>query len=122
MHSADPGAANLCLCSTHLQLVNVVEYIADAGLGDDHLVVLESPSSDREITAFAREHYADYFASKQLHLIYGTEDPFITEERLRDHRQLIEEQRLDFEVNTFEGKHVVDRAALRALDERIRLS
>jgi len=66
MHSTDPegsDSANLCLCSTHLQLVNIVEYIAYAGLGDNHLVVLESPSSDREITAFAREHYADYFAS-----------------------------------------------------------
>jgi len=63
MHSANPGAANLCLCSTHLQLVNIVEYIAYAELSGNHLIVLESSSSDREITAFAREHYADYFAS-----------------------------------------------------------
>lgn len=66
MHSTDPegsDSVNLCLCSTHLQLVNIVEYIAYARLSDNHLVVLESPSSDRQITAFAREHYADYFAS-----------------------------------------------------------
>ena len=66
MLSTDPvrsETANLCLCSTHLQLVNIVEYIAYAGLSDNHLIVLESPSSDREITAFAREHYTDYFAS-----------------------------------------------------------
>lgn len=66
MHSADSGggaSANLCLCSTHLQLVNIVEYIAYAGLSDNHLIVLESPSSDRQITAFACEHYASHFAS-----------------------------------------------------------
>ena len=66
MHSANPvrsETANLCLCSTHLQLVNIVEYIAYARLSDNHLIVLESPSGDREITAFAREHYSDYFGS-----------------------------------------------------------
>ena len=66
MPSANPvrsETANLCLCSTHLQLVNIVEYIAYAGLNENHLIVLESPSSDREITAFAREHYAGHFAS-----------------------------------------------------------
>jgi len=66
MPSSNPdnsGRANLCLCSTHLQLVNIVEYIAYRGLSENHLIVLESPSSDREIAAFAREHYAGYFAS-----------------------------------------------------------
>lgn len=63
-----------------------------------------------------RPHQA-YFASKKLHFIYGTNDPFITEERLQAHRQLIKEQKLDFHVHTFSGKHVVDREALRKLDE-----
>lgn len=64
--------------------------------------------------------HAKYFASRGLHFIYGTEDPFITDERLSAHQALINDQQLHFQVNTFQGKHVVDRAALRELDERIR--
>ncbi len=64
--------------------------------------------------------HTDYFASKKLHFVYGTKDPFLTEERLQAHRQLIEEQQLNFRVDIFEGKHVVDRAVLRRLDGRVR--
>jgi predicted esterase len=67
-----------------------------------------------------RPHHK-YFAFKKLHFVYGTEDPFITDDRLNAHRSLIREQQLDFEVHTFQGKHEVDRNALRELEGYIRL-
>lgn len=56
--------------------------------------------------------YHDYFSDKQLHVVYGTADPFLTEERLAWHRNLITEQQLEVTVDTFPGKHTVDREAL----------
>lgn len=56
-----------------------------------------------------------YFTDKKLHFIYGTNDPFLTSERLQQHQQLIENQKLIVEISTFEGAHTVDREALRQM-------
>lgn len=61
----------------------------------------------------------DYFAARKLHFVYGTNDPFITEERLLAHEQLLKEQQLDFQIHTFEGDHTVDRVALKKLASQI---
>jgi hypothetical protein len=57
------GETSLCLCSTHLQLVNIVEYLAYRRVENNHLIVLESGSADRGIVDFARQHYTTYFTS-----------------------------------------------------------
>lgn len=62
-----------------------------------------------------------YFSDKQIHFIYGTEDPLITPERIDKHNQLIKDQLLQVNVQTFEGKHRVDRAMLKGLNEQIKL-
>ncbi len=54
-----------------------------------------------------------YFSDKSLHVIYGTDDPFLTAERIAWHRQLLTDQQLTVEESTFAGKHTVDREALR---------
>jgi len=51
----------LCLCSTHLQLLNIVEYLAEEGVHNAHLIVLESGAVDRGIIDFAEAHYHDRF-------------------------------------------------------------
>ena len=61
----------------------------------------------------------DYFANRELHFVYGTKDPFITEDRLREHEQLLHHQQLDFQIHTFDGEHTIDREKLRQLAEQL---
>jgi predicted esterase len=63
--------------------------------------------------------HLDYFSNRALHFVYGTNDPFITDERLREHEQLLREQQLDFQVHTFDGEHTIDRSALQKLAAEI---
>ncbi len=63
--------------------------------------------------------HAEYFANRDLHFVYGTKDPFITPERLSGHERLLAEQRLDFQVHTFDGAHTVDRETLKLLAKKI---
>lgn len=57
----------------------------------------------------------EYFQDKSIHFVYGTEDQFISPERVKEHEKLIIEQQLDIQVHTFEGKHRVDRDKLKAI-------
>ncbi len=59
--------------------------------------------------------HQDYFLDKKLHFLYGTNDPFITPERLRQHEQLIENQQLRMEISSFEGEHTIVREVLKKL-------
>lgn len=59
--AAAAGPSALCLCSTHLQLVNIAEYIAEHRIPRAHLVVLESEAVDRGITDFASDYYPERF-------------------------------------------------------------
>ena len=61
-----------------------------------------------------------YFQDKSLHFIYGTEDQFLTEARLKAHQELIEKNQLELRVQTFQGKHLVDRKVLEALYAQLR--
>lgn len=60
-----------------------------------------------------------YLSDKNLHFIYGTNDPFITPERLEQHKQLIENQKLVINIVTFEGVHALDRSALSQLAKQL---
>ena len=58
-----------------------------------------------------------YFAEKELHFIYGTEDELIKEKYIQWQLDFAERQQLDLTVHQFKGKHVVERAALLKLVE-----
>ena len=64
--------------------------------------------------------YKDYWGKKKIHVVYGSEDQFITAERVAFHQQLLAEQQLIAEETVFNGAHVVDRDALVQLFEKIR--
>ena len=66
-----------------------------------------------------RLHQA-YFADKQLHFIYGTKDPFLTDKRLAFHQEVIQKNNLIISVETFNGEHKVDRKVLQDVFERIK--
>ena len=53
-----------------------------------------------------------YLSDKKIHLIWGTDDPYLTDERIAWHRQLIADQQLQVVESTFSGKHTVDREML----------
>ena len=65
--------------------------------------------------------HEDYFSTKQLHFIYGTKDPFLTEKRLAFHNEVIEKNNLNISVETFIGEHKVDREVLSRLYSKIKM-
>ncbi len=50
---------------------------------------------------------SEYFVSIKKLYVYGLQDKFITEERLTWQMQFLEEQNLEFEIRTFDGKHKI---------------
>lgn len=64
--------------------------------------------------------HLEYFHRRRLHFVYGTEDQFLTPERRQWHEAMLREKQLSFAVQTFAGRHVVDREALRKLNAHIR--
>ncbi len=66
--------------------------------------------------------HLEYFSTKKLHFIYGTEDQFITPERVEEQRALMQQHGLSFKEHTFEGRHVVDSEVLaRFFREEVKL-
>jgi predicted esterase len=61
-----------------------------------------------------------YLQDKPLHFVYGNEDPFITPDRVAQQKALAAKLPMGYQVNSFEGKHSLDRNALRKLFEQIR--
>lgn len=59
--------------------------------------------------------FQDYLGSKNLYLLYGTSDPFLTPDHLATLRNIEAESGLDFEEKTFHGGHEIDSDALDAL-------
>jgi predicted esterase len=59
--------------------------------------------------------YLDYFSDKQIHFMLGDQDQFLTPEREKLYNKLVEHSQLVIERHRFNGKHVVDRAALQSL-------
>lgn len=56
-----------------------------------------------------------YFAAKDLFLIYGSDDPFLTPEKLAWQQQFVKAQELNLNVLVFEGGHEVKREVLESL-------
>lgn len=56
-----------------------------------------------------------YLNSIRITLIYGLSDQYLTEDRIAFQRKIEEQQGLQIDHHTFEGKHVVNREVLRKL-------
>lgn len=61
----------------------------------------------------------DYLQDKNLYVVYGKDDQYLTNERIKMHEMFTQQQGLDFEMIWFEGKHVVDRTVLYDLTQRL---
>ncbi len=68
------------------------------------------PPEDLDYTA-----HRSYLADKNLYLIYGTSDPFLTPDRLSALQEIEEKNGLDFEEKPFDGGHEIPSEALRQL-------
>ena len=55
---------------------------------------------------------------KKLFFAYGTEDPFLTEKRVKWCHDVIKEKKLTCQTHTFKGKHEVDKSALKVFVEQ----
>ncbi len=62
--------------------------------------------------------HLDYFNSKKLVWMYGTNDQFLTPPRLEFIRKVISNSQLNFEERTFEGTHKVPRDVVKNLFEK----
>jgi len=54
----------------------------------------------------------DYLSSKDIYLLYGDEDPFLTPPRIKQLHELIEEKGMEVTAIPFKGKHEVVKAVL----------
>jgi len=63
--------------------------------------------------------YQNYFAAKNLYFVYGTEDPYVTDERIQWQEDFAKAQQLTYQTQTFSGKHTVDRTALQQLAQQL---
>lgn len=60
-----------------------------------------------------------YFSSKNLYLLYGSEDPFLTPDRLAMVQEIEAKNDIDFQEKTFEGGHEMLEHVLRELLEKM---
>lgn len=60
-----------------------------------------------------------YLSDKNLYLLYGSNDPFLTPDRLVQLQEMEENSGLDFEESSFHGGHEIPGDALRELLEKL---
>jgi len=60
-------------------------------------------------------HAHKVLSSKKVQLVYGTNDPFLTDERLMQMKTLTEKLNIPSEVITFDGAHEMDEKTLERL-------
>ena len=75
-----------------------------------HNLIMWSGSIPEDIAYHEKE---GYWKDKELFFVYGTEDPFLNEKRVKWCYKVIKEKKLICQTHTFEGKHEVDKAALK---------
>lgn len=63
--------------------------------------------------------HRDYLAAKNLYLLYGTHDPFLTEDRIEALQELENQNGIDFSEQPFEGGHEIPPEVLRHLMRQI---
>jgi predicted esterase len=57
----------------------------------------------------------DYWNSKNIHLVQGRQDEYITPERQEQQAAFMQEQQLDANLHWYEGGHAIDRTVLKEL-------
>ncbi len=57
----------------------------------------------------------EYLSSISFFAIHGTQDQYLTDERVEFQLKFEKDQQLDIQHSTFDGKHVVDRSTLQSL-------
>lgn len=75
-----------------------------------HNLIMWSGSIPEDIPYHEKE---GYWNNKQLYFAYGTQDPFLTEKRVKWCQETIKEKELTCQTHTFDGKHEVDKSALK---------
>lgn len=61
-----------------------------------------------------------YLADKQIHFVYGDQDQFVTPARIEWQQNFAKEQKLTYQLHTFQGKHEIDRTLLKQLAEGLK--
>jgi predicted esterase len=59
--------------------------------------------------------HRNYLKDKNLYLIYGTSDPFLTPDRFSLLQEIEDKNGVDFEAQTFDGGHEIPSEVLRQL-------
>jgi predicted esterase len=60
-----------------------------------------------------------YLSDKNLYLLYGSADPFLTPDRVASVQEIEHKNQIDFSEKTFEGGHEIPAEALRELLQRL---
>ncbi|MCB0533048.1 MAG: phospholipase [Lewinellaceae bacterium] len=63
--------------------------------------------------------HKDYLADKNLYLLYGSNDPFLTPDRFSELKEIEQTGGIDFDENRFEGGHEIPNAALQNLLKKL---
>ena len=63
--------------------------------------------------------HKEYLADKNLYLLYGSNDPFLTPDRFSELREIESSNNIDFEENRFEGGHEIPPTALEKLLKKL---
>lgn len=63
--------------------------------------------------------HKDYLSDKNLYLLYGSSDPFLTPDRIDQLQEIEESNGIDFGESTFEGGHEIPAGALQDLLEKL---
>jgi predicted esterase len=61
------------------------------------------------------EDGGSYLSSKKISLVYGSTDPFLTEERMQEMKMLNEKLNLQPEIISFDGGHDIEQSILQQL-------
>jgi predicted esterase len=67
-------------------------------------------------------HYPDhhdYFKNKKLRFYYGTQDEYLTPDRLQQYKDFLKAQDLEVDIHSFEGPHAVDRSLLTQIANQL---
>ena len=75
-----------------------------------HNLIMWSGSIPEDIPYHDKE---GYWEDKKLFFVYGKQDQFLSEKRVKWCYDVIEEKKLTCQTHTFEGKHEVDKTALK---------
>lgn len=57
-------------------------------------------------------HLADYLDAKELYMLYGDKDKYITPKALQDIQGVIDQNKLNIQVEEYEGEHKIPREEL----------